>query len=161
VTGADPAEQADGPRRAALSELDQVAGVERELRRLLLRLRRYSTELARSVHPDLDPAVYALLVDIADGGPSRAAELADQRGVTKGVISRQVRELERLGLVQRQPDPSDARAQILVVSPDGREAVERAQVLRRKAVHRLLESTTPQDLEAMVQALTRFNDLME
>lgn len=135
--------------------------IERELRRLLRRVRQYSIDLAASVHPDLDPAVYGLLIDIYDSRTARAADLAEDRGVTKGVISRQVRGLEDLGLVERQLDPSDARAQILVVSATGRRAVKRTQTARHEALEQLLDASSPQELAAMAQAFANFNDLLE
>jgi DNA-binding MarR family transcriptional regulator len=142
------------------SAMTDVVTIERELRRLLRRARAYSVELARSVHPDLEPAVYALLVDILTKSPARAADLAEDLGVTKGVVSRQVRSLERLGLVERGPDSSDARAHILVVTPAGRRAVRRAQAARREAVERLLRSCDPDELAGMAAALSRINELL-
>ncbi|UQX88951.1 MarR family winged helix-turn-helix transcriptional regulator [Jatrophihabitans telluris] len=138
-----------------------ISSIERELRVLLRRARAYSTELARSVHPDLDPAVYALLVDIADYAPARAADLAAERNVTKGVISRQVRTLEDLGLVERRPDETDARAHTLVLSTTGRRALRRSQNLRHAAMRRLLAGCTPEELSLIAASLAHFNSLME
>ncbi len=151
VTAGDPRPQ----------DLEQVADVERELRRLLRRLRRYSAEMARTVHPDLEPAVYGLLVDISDAEATRAVDLAQDRGVTKGVISRQVRQLETMELIVRRPDPVDARAQVLVATARGRAAVQEAQGRRRERIDRLLTGSTSAERAAYVEVLTRFNDLME
>lgn len=149
------------PTDAAPDDLAEVAAVERELRRLLRRLRRYSNEMARSVHPDLDPAVYGLLVDIVENDDVRAVDLAQDRAVTKGVISRQVRQLETMGLLERRPDPSDARAQVLVATGTGRAAVAEAQSRRREWTERLLRGSTAADRAAYVEVLTRFNNVME
>lgn len=149
------------PLTTGNSAQTSVAVIERELRRLLTRARSFSVEVARSVHPDLDPAVYALLVEIAENPPARAVDLAEQRGITKGVISRQVSSLERLGLIRRDTDPSDARAQILLPTPAGRTAVRRTQVARRAYTERLLRSCTPAELATMAASLVRFNELME
>lgn len=148
-------------RPTPAEESADIAAIERELRILLRRVRSYSIELARSVHPALDPAVYALLVDIADSCPVRAADLAEERNVTKGVISRQVRALEDLGLLERRPDPTDARAHTLVPSAAGRRAVRRAQALRHQAMQRLLAGCTADELAAMAHAFSRFNSLAE
>lgn len=146
---------------ASPEDLEQLAAVERELRRLLRRLRRYSAEMARTVHPDLEPAVYGVLVDISEAEAARAVDLAQDRGVTKGVISRQVRQLETMGLIERRPDPADARAQVLVATPAGRAAVREAQGQRRARIERLLSGSTPAQRAAYVEVLGHFNDLME
>ena len=138
-----------------------VETIERELRRLLTRARSYAVDVARAVHPDLDPAVYSLLVEIAEHPPTRAVDLAEERGITKGVVSRQVGTLERLGLIGREPDPTDARAHILLPTAAGKRAVRRSQQARRAAIERLLSGCTPDELAGIAAALSRFNELME
>jgi DNA-binding MarR family transcriptional regulator len=53
-------------------------------------------------------------------GGIRVTELADQAGVTKQTAGALVDELERAGYVARRPDPSDARARLVVLSERGR-----------------------------------------
>mgnify|MGYP001302812534 CR=1 FL=1 len=62
---------------------------------------------------------------IADEG-SRLTELADRAQVTKQTASLLVAALEREGLVERVPDPSDGRAQLIRLSARGREAATHA-----------------------------------
>jgi DNA-binding MarR family transcriptional regulator len=138
-----------------------AASLERELRRLARGVRRLALDLAHAVHPNLDAAAYALLVALVERGPSRASELAADQGITKGVISRQVRALESLGLVQRAPDASDARAQILVVTEGARAAYEQSQQARWATVEQLLEGATDSQRRAMVAALARINDVLD
>lgn len=137
-----------------------TAVIESELRRLLSRSRSFSVELAQMVHPDLEPAQYVLLVQLAEQGQVRAVDLANLRGVTKGVVSRQVDVLERLGLLDRKPDPSDARARVIVLTAAGRRAVRRAQAARREYMNRLLERCGEDELVAIAQSLRRLNELM-
>jgi DNA-binding MarR family transcriptional regulator len=160
------AEAAGQAGQAGPAETDPFPGadictIERELRRLHARARSASVELARSVHPHLDPALYALLVDIAEAGELRAADLVEARGVTKSAVSRQVRALERLGLLRRDCDPSDARAQTLWVTPEGRSAVRQWQAARRQYTRQLLSSCSTRQLAQIATALTRLNQLME
>ena len=62
---------------------------------------------------------------------SRLTELADRAQVTKQTASLLVAALEREGLVERIPDPSDGRARLIRLSARGREAAEQAmQVVR-------------------------------
>ena len=62
---------------------------------------------------------------------SRLTELADRAQVTKQTASLLVAALEREGLVERIPDPSDGRARLIRLSARGREAAGQAmQVVR-------------------------------
>ena len=96
--------------------------VERELAVLLRRARAWNREVATVVHPDLQPTAYALLARVDELGSARAIDLSDYFGIDKGAISRQVGLLERVGLVSREPDPDDGRAQLLVVTTEGTQA---------------------------------------
>ena len=100
--------------------------VERELAVLLRRARAWNRDVATEVHPDLQPRGLR-----AAGPGGRGRQRPRQRprrdyfGIDKGAISRQVALLERLGLVVREPDPHDGRAQRLVVTDEGRKRIER------------------------------------
>lgn len=145
----------------AESSLENVRTIERELRRLLARARTVSTHTAAAVHPQLDPALYALLMNIVANAPARSVELAHSRGVSKSVISRQVAALEKLGLVARQPDPTDARASIITLTSDGRTAARTIDTARRKHLKRLFDDLSPDDLAQIAHSLERLNDVLE
>jgi hypothetical protein len=81
------------------------AALERELGLLLRRGASLNREVAAEVHPGLDAASYSTLARIAATAPARASELSEYFGIDKGAVSRQIRELERLGLVERAADP--------------------------------------------------------
>ena len=89
-----------------------MAGLEGEFGVLLHRLRRVVADRARAVHPDLTGASYLLLGHLLEHGPMRSSCLVETFGVDKGAVSRQVRQLLDLGLVERRPDPEDGRAQL-------------------------------------------------
>ncbi|CAM5641705.1 hypothetical protein SCYAM73S_01052 [Streptomyces cyaneofuscatus] len=100
-------------RRATAAEpawTSEFLALERELTVFLRRARASPGEMAREVHPDLEPAAYGLLVRLEYGGRQRATELAAYFGVGKATMTRQLRALENLGLVAREPDPADGRA---------------------------------------------------
>ncbi len=66
---------------------EQFRQLERELGLLLRRAQASSASIARDVHPDLEPAAYALLGLIAATPGVRASDLATTIGVGRGTMS--------------------------------------------------------------------------
>jgi DNA-binding MarR family transcriptional regulator len=60
-------------------------------------------------------------IDVEHG--SRLTDLAEASGLTKQAVGESVAELERLGYLERVPDPNDGRAKIIRLTERGREAV--------------------------------------
>ncbi len=60
---------------------------------------------------------------IADEG-SRLTDLAIRAGYTKQTVGEVATELERLGYVERVPDPEDARARLVKTTPKGHELID-------------------------------------
>ncbi len=54
---------------------------------------------------------------------TRMTELARRMGVTKQAVSQIVDELERMGVVERRPDPDDGRAKRVTFTDTGRDAM--------------------------------------
>jgi DNA-binding MarR family transcriptional regulator len=135
--------------------------VERELAALLRRARAWNREVATVVHPDLQPTAYALLARVDELGSTRAIDLSDYFGIDKGAISRQVGLLERVGLVSREPDPDDGRAQLLVMTTEGRKRLAMARSGRRQVVREQLDRWPEQDVATFAELLGRFNQQMD
>lgn len=76
------------------------------------------------------PAQSVVLVPLAAGG-LHASDLADRLGVSRQAIAQAVVALERHRYVSRLPDPVDGRAQIIELTPRGRQVLR---VLRSAAV---------------------------
>lgn len=57
---------------------------------------------------------------------TRLTELADKAGITKQAMSELVIDLERLGYIERTPDPRDRRAKLIGFTEKGRAAVQEA-----------------------------------
>ena len=68
----------------------------------------------------MDPAGYPLLTVLGRYGPQRISELGSVLELDKSTVSRQVDGAARIGLVQRRPDPTDARARLVDLTPEGR-----------------------------------------
>ena len=134
--------------------------LEHELAVLLRRSRTINRETARSVHPDLEPEAYSLLVRLDIVGESRPSDLAAYFGIGKPTLSRQVQLLERLGLVAREADPTDGRAVRLKLSPEGLEKVHAARAARRQRLHDRLTDWPAEDMTQLATLLGKLNALL-
>ncbi|GAA3145453.1 MarR family winged helix-turn-helix transcriptional regulator [Nonomuraea roseoviolacea] len=74
--------------------------------------------VAEQGHAELRPRHGAVLAYLDEEG-SRATDLAAQSGQHKQVIGTLVDELVALGYVERQPDPADRRAKLIVPTAKG------------------------------------------
>ena len=133
--------------------------LERELAVFLRRARASSGEMAREVHPDLEASAYGLLVRLEDAGPQRATALAAYFGVGKATMSRQLRAMEDLGLVDRTPDPADGRAWLLHLTEEGRARFARVRGARRERYGRQLASWDRSEIAELARLLNRLNAL--
>ena len=62
--------------------------------------------------------------------PLSITALAERMGVTQQAASKAVADLERRGLLTREPDPADARTKLLHLTDHAHNAVEATRVLR-------------------------------
>src|ERR1700757_671466 len=76
------------------------------------------------------PAQAVALVPLAAGG-LHASDLADRLRVSRQAVAQAITGLERHGYVTRVPDPLDARARIIELTPRGRQALR---VMRSNAL---------------------------
>jgi DNA-binding MarR family transcriptional regulator len=67
----------------------------------------------------------------------RMSELGARRMLTPSGITRVVTRLERKGLLRREPDPTDGRAALAVLTKTGLEALRRAEVVHHAVVREL------------------------
>jgi DNA-binding MarR family transcriptional regulator len=139
----------------------EFLALERELTVLLRRARANQGEMAREVHPDLESAAYGLLVRLDECGPQRATELAAYIGVGKATMSRQLRALEDLGLVAREPDPADGRAWLVALTQEGHDRVRRVRHARRARYAGRLADWDPREVGELARLLHQLNRGME
>jgi DNA-binding MarR family transcriptional regulator len=93
--------------------------------------------------------VHLTLVRNMNAGGTRLTTLAARAGMTKQAMSQLVDDGERLGIVERRPDPSDRRARLILFTPRGRallqvvhRGIAAAEAEMESAVgHRLLAAT--------------------
>jgi DNA-binding MarR family transcriptional regulator len=151
---------ANAPATVA-EEPEAYNAVEHELGVLLRRARAISAEMGREVHPDLEPGAYGLLIGLHDCARARPSDLAEYFGLGKATVSRQLKVLEALGLIEREPDPDDGRAHRLSLTDEGKQRLEGARAARRERFHALLGTWPEEDVRLLATMLARFNGLSE
>lgn len=112
-------------------------------------------ELARRGFADLRPALLAVGQHVGPNG-TRITELAARAWLTKATVVHAVDELERLGYVTREPDPTDRRAKLVKSTVRARKAerVARAAIADiRDAWALLIGEQDMDDLEAGLRRL--------
>lgn len=85
-----------------------------------------------------------------------ARELAARTGLDPSTVSRAIASLVGLGLVERGADPTDMRARVLTVTPDGRAALAEIFDWYGGVLDRALADWTPDEIAALSEALGRF-----
>jgi DNA-binding MarR family transcriptional regulator len=101
----------------------------------------------------LHPAAGALLGEIAQRGEVRTSDLAQHRVVDASVISRQVAQLVRAGLVRRRPAPTDGRVALLSATPEGVAALERWQRAQAAFAQQALAGWDDADVHGLAERL--------
>jgi DNA-binding MarR family transcriptional regulator len=140
-----------------LGTREAYAALERELGLLMRRSRAAADRMSRDVHPELDFAAYGLLIYLREHGPSRPSDLAGYVGVGKATISRQLKVLEALGLIERRPDPGDGRAHLLALTSEGSQRLNAVGSARREHFRGRLCSWPEEDVRTLAMLLARLN----
>jgi DNA-binding MarR family transcriptional regulator len=104
----------------------------------------------------LERSAYPLLNQILALQTGRLSDIAAGLKVAVPTVSRQVRQLEELGLVARTQDPIDGRAVLLEVTDAGLEALQRMMEEWRRTVAEILEPWPAKDGEILGELLERF-----
>lgn len=115
---------------------------------LFARARTEWKEAAAYVDPQLQPAGYKLLMFIARVGSANAHQLAESFEMDKSVVSRQVRMLEDLGLLESRADDRDARLRVLTATPKARSALAELRGRNASRLRGVLDDLTPDEIQA-------------
>ncbi|WP_457947089.1 MarR family winged helix-turn-helix transcriptional regulator [Pseudarthrobacter sp. alpha12b] len=115
---------------------------------------RHSVYLVRRLDADgeLSAAQLSTLKMLLGEG-QRVGEIARNLGVRVPSATEQIIKLERAGLARREPDPADSRAVRVILTPEGRAAVDSANKRRNQVMAEILSTLTDQDRKALAEAL--------
>lgn len=148
---AAPGTPASSAQAAAIELLDS------QLSLLWRRARSINHQLTRSVHPDLEPAAYGLLSVLMRHGGMRLTELAQRIAVGKPSVSRQITFLVSLGLVARESDPLDGRAQLIQLTPAGLAKMNSLHAGRQLAFQQQLAEWDEEELTQLARLVEKLN----
>jgi DNA-binding MarR family transcriptional regulator len=142
----------------------QVAELAGELQRVLSRVfsvLRRSDPTRDAATNDLTLAQLSILLTLLEQGPIRMTELAAHERVRTPTTTVAIRRLEKLGLVKRSRDPSDLRAVLVDITPEGLAQHQEALANRRAFLGTLLAKLGPEELEMLSKALVPLERIVE
>ncbi|MFU8947703.1 MarR family winged helix-turn-helix transcriptional regulator [Mycetocola zhadangensis] len=138
-----------------------IVNVETSMGALSRKIHFILKEAAAAIDPSLPPASFRLLRLIERCGSIQASAAADSLAVDRSVISRQIRQLEELGLVDTRTDPSDGRARFLVLTEEGVRRMRTVNPSRRSVMYPLLQEWNVDELESFAAQIDRLNESLE
>ncbi|MFS0732055.1 MarR family transcriptional regulator [Microbacterium sp. 1P10UB] len=130
-----------------------VRALEAEFGELLNRVRRIISANAERVSPGMLPGAYKVFTTIVNRGAVTQSSLSETLMADKGQISRTVRELESLGLVERTPDPADGRSSILSPTELGRQRLAAAREPQEDTLMKSLDAWRIDDIDNLTRLL--------
>lgn len=104
----------------------------------------------------VDRSTIFLLKALAMHGPRRSSELAATVHSDPSTVSRQVATLVRDGLVERQADPEDGRASVLVPTERGLELLAEQRKRMALALAQVVRNWDPDDVSRFLELFERF-----
>lgn len=119
---------------------------------------RLHTELSAAMETlGIMPRGYCVLYTAADAGLTQI-QLAERCDLDKTTMVVTLDELERLGLAERHPSPTDRRARIVKVTDAGRAMIERGRRIVTELHEDVLGTLPAGEREAFVSALRRLSE---
>jgi DNA-binding MarR family transcriptional regulator len=95
----------------------------------------------------------SVLASLRDGGPQRVTALATAESVAQPSMTTLLSRLERDGLVERGPDPADARAVLATITAEGLERLTTIRAARAAVIEARLAELDPEDRDALAAAI--------
>jgi len=111
----------------------------------------------RARHPEdqVDPSTFPLAKQLMCHDAMRVSDLAAKVELDASTVSRQIKQLEDKGIVERTTDPGDRRASLVQLSEDGRTVMQAALRRRFERIRAVLEPWSERDRAQLQKLLTR------
>jgi len=101
---------------------------------------------------------YALLTTLEEVGPGSQAALSDGSAVDRGDLVATIDELVEQGLVERTPDPTDRRRNVVSITPAGKRHLRKLERLVARLQDQWLAALSADERKQLVHLLTRIVD---
>jgi DNA-binding MarR family transcriptional regulator len=137
---------------------EAIGAVEEQMGELAGHIRASIRDTALRIDPALAPFGLKMLRVLARCGPTHASVAADLLFVDRSVVSRQAKQLQELGLIELQTDPSDGRARFLALTPEAAEKLKAARATDTLLSHNRLSTWAIEDLHRFAGYIARLND---
>jgi DNA-binding MarR family transcriptional regulator len=140
-----------------------VSAIEETLSLLARRasLPRVHAQLSSTADEQLDWYAYLALYWIATAGPLRLSALAEHFGVVSSTVCRHVQQLERRGLINKETDTTDRRANLLSPTARGKAVLDSLRNSRTERVAEALTQWSAADLDTLAGLLERLTSDLE
>ena len=116
---------------------------------------------AAAAEEGLSPAQSGVLATLVRQGPMRAGDLAAAETVNPTMLSRILAHLEDGGLIERTPDPDDARSTVARATTAGKRLIGRLRARRAAVLRERLAALPPEHVAALQAALPALEALAE
>lgn len=132
-----------------------------QLRLGVVRTARRLRQEAAAEASGLTPTSTAALATIERHGPLTPSELADFERVKRPTVTRTLGCLEREGLIERTPDPTDGRSALVSLNAAGRERLRRLRGRKNAYLAKRMRDMPDADVEALERAAQILERMLE
>lgn len=122
------------------------------LRTAIVRTARRLRQEAAAETTGLTPTSVAALATIERHGPMTPSEIAAIERVKRPTITRTLACLEREGLIDRTPDPTDRRSALVEINAAGRERLRRLRSRKNAYLARRMRDLSDEEVETLERA---------
>jgi len=122
---------------------------------LMDRLRRFGGRTAPPKEANISPSLLALITYAASDPGCGVQTMAEGLRLATPTVSIGIRQLEKAGFMERQPDPHDGRAVLLFLTPAGQELHQRTLEFRCRKFTSLLTELTHQERTTLLNLLEK------
>ncbi|GGK99548.1 MarR family winged helix-turn-helix transcriptional regulator [Nocardia jinanensis] len=125
---------------------------------LFLISRALRSTLAHSDAGQLLPGGLGVLSTLETAGPCRQVGLAADLRITPSAMSRHITELAAAGYISREADPSDGRASLVQLTPEGQDLLHHIRAFHTQHLQETLVDWTEDDVEQAYQVVRRLRN---
>ncbi|CAM5260538.1 DNA-binding MarR family transcriptional regulator OS=Streptomyces griseomycini OX=66895 GN=FHS37_003057 PE=4 SV=1 [Streptomyces griseomycini] len=145
-------------RETPVGTVDDVEAVTRAVLTASRLLVAVSARSLAAVEDRVTLPQFRMLVVLSTRGATKLVALADLLRVAPSTAMRMVDRLIAAGFADRQTNPANRRETLLRLTDEGRRIVEDVTARRRAEIAAIVERLAPRQREALVKALTAFNE---